>query len=87
MVRAGDCAGAGRPHDAYRLRSLSGAPTGMVVIEIIGGPLSEELGWRGFALDRLQDRWSPLVSSLFLATFWAVWHLPRFSMSDTTQYA
>jgi hypothetical protein len=37
MVRAGDCAGAGRPHDAYRLQSLSAARTGMVVIEIIGG--------------------------------------------------
>ena len=30
------------------------------------GPLGEELGWRGFALPRLQARFSPLVSSLIL---------------------
>lgn len=60
---------------------------GMVIIGIIGGPLSEELGWRGFALERLEDRWSPLVSSLILAPFWWVWHLPLFFMSGTTQNA
>jgi membrane protease YdiL (CAAX protease family) len=59
---------------------------GMVVIGIITGPLSEELGWRGFALDRLQVRWSPLVSSLILAPFWWGWHLPLFFMPGTTQY-
>jgi membrane protease YdiL (CAAX protease family) len=60
---------------------------GMAVIGIITGPLSEELGWRGFALDRLQVRWSPLVSSLILAPFWWAWHLPLFFTPGTTQYA
>lgn len=63
------------------------ALVGMVVIGIIGGPVSEELGWRGFALDRLQERWSPLESSLILVPFWWAWHLPLFFMSGTTQYA
>lgn len=62
------------------------ALVGMVVIGIIAGPLSEELGWRGFALDRLQARWSPLLSSLILAPFWWAWHLPLFFMRGTTQY-
>lgn len=30
------------------------------------GPFPEELGWRGYALDRLQEKWSPLASSLIL---------------------
>jgi uncharacterized protein len=39
--------------------------------------IGEELGWRGFALPRLQQRFSPLVSSLILGVLWAAWHLPN----------
>ena len=35
-------------------------------LTFIQGPLPEELGWRGYALDQLQARWSALVSSLIL---------------------
>ncbi len=33
---------------------------------LLFGPLPEELGWRGYALDSLQARWNALVSSLAL---------------------
>jgi membrane protease YdiL (CAAX protease family) len=58
---------------------------GMIVIGIITGPLEEELGWRGFALDHLQKRWSPVVSSLILAPVWWLWHLPLFFIQGTRQ--
>jgi len=58
---------------------------GLLIIGVLAGPLSEELGWRGFAQDRLQARMSPLVSSLVVATFWWAWHLPLFFMAGTTQ--
>ncbi len=45
---------------------------------IIGGPLGEELGWRGFALDRLQNKWNALVASLILGIIWTAWHFPLF---------
>jgi membrane protease YdiL (CAAX protease family) len=44
--------------------------------QIIYGGLSEEPGWRGFALLRLQGRFSPLTSSIILGVLWAVWHAP-----------
>ena len=36
--------------------------------------VGEEVGWRGFALPRLQARTSPLVASLIIAFFWIPWH-------------
>jgi membrane protease YdiL (CAAX protease family) len=45
---------------------------------ILGGPLGEEPGWRGFALPRLQPLHGPLVGSIILGILWACWHLPLF---------
>jgi membrane protease YdiL (CAAX protease family) len=38
--------------------------------------LGEEPGWRGFALEHLQIKWSPIKSSMLLGSIWAFWHLP-----------
>uniref|UniRef100_A0A7C3J4X7 CPBP family intramembrane metalloprotease n=1 Tax=Candidatus Methanomethylicus mesodigestus TaxID=1867258 RepID=A0A7C3J4X7_9CREN len=54
-------------------------------ILFLGGPLQEEFGWRGYALDRLQKKWSALTSSLVLGLLWAAWHLPLFFISGTIQ--
>jgi membrane protease YdiL (CAAX protease family) len=35
----------------------------------------EEIGWRGFALPRLLARTSPIIASLVLTFFWAIWHV------------
>lgn len=49
-------------------------------------PLLEELGWRGYALDRLQLNWSALGASLILGVVWSVWHLPLFFVDGTYQH-
>lgn len=49
------------------------------------GPLPEELGWRGYALDGLQARRSALGAGLLLGLVWALWHLPLFFIEGTYQ--
>jgi membrane protease YdiL (CAAX protease family) len=49
------------------------------------GPISEEFGWRGFALDGLLARWRPRGASLVLGILWAFWHLPLFFIPGTAQ--
>ena len=41
-----------------------------------GGPVNEEIGWRGFLLPELLNRYNPFWASLILLPVWAGWHLP-----------
>ena len=47
---------------------------------------NEELGWRGYALDRLQSRWDPTTASIVLGFIWGCWHIPLFFIESTGQY-
>jgi CAAX protease family protein len=45
-------------------------------MNLLGGPLGEEAGWRGFALARIQQRMSPSLAAIVIGIFWAGWHYP-----------
>jgi hypothetical protein len=79
----------GNPLPAFEtLQRIADTPLsliGTILIGILTGPLSEELGWRGYVLDQLRPQRSLLASSLIVAPFWWAWHLPLFFMEGTSQ--
>ena len=56
-----------------------------ILFTLFSGPIAEELGWRGFALPRLQAKYNALVSSLILGVIWTCWHIPLFFVTGATQ--
>ena len=57
----------------------------IVIMFFLGGPLGEELGWRGYALEKIQKKENALVSSLIIGFVWGLWHLPLHFITGTTQ--
>jgi membrane protease YdiL (CAAX protease family) len=63
----------------------AGGPAPFFIGMLIGGPLSEEPGWRGTAYPRLRTSLGRLRAGLLLGAIWAVWHLPLFFIHGTEQ--
>lgn len=74
----------GRPLAPEPLGAAATYPLTMVAVFLVGGG-NEEPGWRGFALPRLQARFSALSASLVVGVGWVGWHLPLFAVPGSAQ--
>lgn len=51
---------------------------GIILPSFLIAGFGEELGWRGFALPRLQRHFSPVKTAFILAIVHLLWHLPTY---------
>jgi uncharacterized protein len=55
------------------------------LVLVVGGPLGEEFGWRGYAMPAIADKLGWRRASLIIGVIWGLWHLPLFFMASTAQ--
>lgn len=51
-------------------------PVFFLINTLFGGPVAEELGWRGFAQPIAQESYNKAVAGLVIGFVWSLWHLP-----------
>ena len=57
----------------------------LLFVAFLVAALGEEMGWSGYAIDPMQQRWPALQASVLLGVFWAAWHI--IAMVQTGQSA
>ncbi len=70
---------------SYGLMRLMGVPLPTLQFPVLAAlamlfaffiaALGEELGWSGYIIDPMQDRWGALPAAVLLGLVWAVWHI------------
>ena len=73
---------------SYWVMRLLGLPLPTPEISLLSGltlfpiffvaALGEELGWSGYIIDPMQERWGALRASIILGVIWAAWHVVPF---------
>ncbi|WMC91183.1 CPBP family intramembrane glutamic endopeptidase [Kineothrix sp. MB12-C1] len=58
----------------------------VLFLSVISGPLNEEFGWRGYALDRLFTRYGFVGATLILGFIWGIWHMAWYFTPGQAQY-
>jgi membrane protease YdiL (CAAX protease family) len=84
LITVGILAVLGEEWPDWSAPSLITALGTAIFILFLGGGL-EEFGWRGYALDRMQNGKNAVLASLALGFFWGAWHLPLFFTEGTVQ--
>lgn len=48
------------------------------------GAIGEEVGWSGYAIDPMQNKWGALKAGLILGVIWAIWHIIPYGQAHQT---
>ena len=56
---------------------------GALALWVVTFGFGEEIGWRGFALPRLQKEHNALKATIILGFAWVIWHIPTFFYLET----
>ena len=78
IVYAASLAYQGETIEFHLVAGLSSIPI-WFLLALPFGPMGEELGWRGFMLPKLLEKYSPLMSSVLVGLAWGIWHLASFT--------
>jgi hypothetical protein len=78
----------GGSSDQFLLSEEFSFSTGFVpvLVLLLLAATFEEMGWRGYAFDSLQSRYTIFTASLLFAVLWSLWHLPLVFVKDSYQY-
>ena len=79
---------AGQPIEQLRFAEAFKVFDGEVVFSMILlalVPILEELGWRGYGVDSLRQKFNLFTASLVFGALWAIWHLPIFFIPGSYQ--
>jgi membrane protease YdiL (CAAX protease family) len=78
----------GQPVEQLRLAEEFNVLDGEIILSMIIlllVPFLEELGWRGYGVDSLLDRFNLFTGSLIFGFLWGLWHLPVFFIPNSYQ--
>lgn len=56
-----------------------------IIFAIVDGPVGEEIGWRGFLLPRLLERYGLIYASTLLGIVWFLWHIPLYAATGKVE--
>jgi len=66
------------------LQSISIFPLFFIIMVFLGGG-QEEIGWRGYIVPYLENRFGLIIGSLIFGVIWAIWHIPLWFIPGTNQ--
>jgi membrane protease YdiL (CAAX protease family) len=50
------------------------------------GPIPEEMAWRGYLQNKLQQKTNPVKAGFWIGIIWMIWHLPLFGIQGSYQH-